>query len=163
MVMAETLASGSAVVEAVGLHLGVAMKDWWEADTAFFELIRDREVLTAIVAEVAGDLVARSNRNEKSKTLKTIVRDHLEGTNGRDKVEGWVPRWMGFPPAAYTARGGVGTVSAHARAEAARAQPGDPDPDTPPPPSNDALASPEPEAALPASAAMLPEPERLAA
>ncbi|CAN5319176.1 ParB/RepB/Spo0J family partition protein [soil metagenome] len=163
IVMAETLASGSAVIEVVGLHLDIAMKDWWEADAAFFELIRDREVLTAIVAEVAGDLVARSNRNEKSKTLKGIVRDHLEGTNGRDKVEGWVPRWMGFPPTAYTTRGGVGTVSAHARAEAARVQPDEPDPDTPTPPSSDALASPEPEAAPPASAATLPEPERLAA
>lgn len=27
---------------------------------------------------------------------------------------------MGFPPAAYTARGGVGTVAAHAKAQAAR-------------------------------------------
>lgn len=139
MVMAETLASGSAVVEAVGLHLGVAMQDWWEADAAFFASVRDREVLAAIVAEVAGELVARANRNEKSKTLKAIVRDHLEGSNGRDKVEGWVPRWMGFPPAAYTTRGGVGTVSAHARAEAARVQPDEPDPDTPAP---DAALSP---------------------
>ncbi|HYC95353.1 MAG TPA: chromosome partitioning protein ParB, partial [Sphingomicrobium sp.] len=29
---------------------------------------------------------------------------------GRVKVEGWVPKWVAFPPAAYTARGGVGSV-----------------------------------------------------
>ncbi|MFP5432952.1 MAG: hypothetical protein ACLGIM_07520, partial [Alphaproteobacteria bacterium] len=39
---------------------------------------------------------------------------------GRDRRESWVPRWMAFPPAAYTARGGVGTVAAHAKAQAAR-------------------------------------------
>jgi hypothetical protein len=54
IVMGEALAAGSAAVEAVGMELGVAMADWWQADTAFFELIRDKEVLTRIVAEVAG-------------------------------------------------------------------------------------------------------------
>jgi ParB family transcriptional regulator, chromosome partitioning protein len=43
-----------------------------------------------------------------------IVRDCLTGENGRAKVEGWVPKWMAFPPAAYTVRAGVPTV---ARAE----------------------------------------------
>jgi ParB family chromosome partitioning protein len=46
----------------------------------------------------------------KTKVVKTIIRGHLEGADGREKREGWVPRWMAFPPAAYTARGGVGTV-----------------------------------------------------
>ncbi len=81
---------------------------------------RDREVLTRIVAEVAGETVASANAGEKTKTLKRIVRDHLDGVGGRDRRENWVPRWMAFPPAAYTARGGVGTVAAHAKAQAAR-------------------------------------------
>ncbi|NKJ01299.1 hypothetical protein [Novosphingobium sp. SG707] len=42
--------------------------------------------------------------------LKTIIRNHLNGAEGREKREGWVPRWMTFPPSAYTTRGGVGTV-----------------------------------------------------
>ncbi|MGQ4827604.1 hypothetical protein, partial [Enterococcus faecalis] len=67
----ETLAVGSAAVEAVGQEIGVDMARYWQADDAFFSLIRDREVLTAIVAEVAGDTVARANANEKAKTLKT--------------------------------------------------------------------------------------------
>ena len=76
--------------------------------------------MTAIVAEVAGDMTADANRNEKTKTLKTIVRDHLEGAEGRAKVENWVPRWMAFPPSAYTARGGVGTVERALAVAAAR-------------------------------------------
>lgn len=127
--MGEALASGSAAVEAVGFHLNVAMADWWEADPAFFELIRDREVLTAIVAEIAGQTVADANAGEKTKVLKRIVADHLAGEGGRDKVERWVPKWMAFPPTAYTGRGGVGSVSAAATVEAARTVEAEPEPE----------------------------------
>jgi ParB family chromosome partitioning protein len=120
LVMGESLAAGSVAVDALGLHLGVDMAEWWSADPAFFELIRDREVMTSLVSEVAGETVAAANAKEKTSTMKALVADHLEGTNGRTKVERWVPRWMAFPPGAYTARGGVGTVRAHGLALAAR-------------------------------------------
>ncbi|UUL82559.1 ParB/RepB/Spo0J family partition protein [Sphingomonas qomolangmaensis] len=123
VLIGETLAAGSPAVEAVGVELGVGMANWWQADGAFFELVRDRQVLTAIVAEVAGESVANANAGEKTATLKKIIADHLGGADGRPKVEDWVPRWMAFPPSAYTTRGGVGTVSASARAEAARPVP----------------------------------------
>lgn len=129
VIMGETLASGSAAVAAAGTQIGVDMADWWQADAAFFELIRDKEVLSRIVAEVAGETVATANAGEKTKTLKRIVRDHLDGADGRAKVERWVPKWLGFPASAYTARGGVGTVAAHAKVEAARTP--EPDPDAP--------------------------------
>src|SRR5690606_15682578 len=128
VVMGESLAAGSAAVEAVGCHIGLDMADWWQADAAFFELVRDREVLAALVADVAGEAVAAANAREKGKTLKRIVADHLDGANGREKRERWVPKWMAFPPAAYTARGGVGTVRAHALAEAARVSATPPEP-----------------------------------
>ncbi len=116
LVMGESLEAGSLAVEAAALAIGVPMADWWEADDAFLETLRDREVLLAMVAEVAGKLVAEANAGEKAKTLRGIIRDHLAGTGGRTKREGWVPRWMAFPLSAYTQRGGVGTVEAHARA-----------------------------------------------
>lgn len=113
IVIGETLFAGSAAVEAVGLHIGIDMPTWWSADDAFFTGLRDKEVLTALVAEVGGDEVAAANAKEKSATLKAIVRDHLDGSNGRAKVEGWVPKWMTFPPDAYTERGGVRTAVAY--------------------------------------------------
>ncbi|MGB3845430.1 MAG: ParB/RepB/Spo0J family partition protein [Sphingopyxis sp.] len=113
IVIGETLFAGSAAVEAVGLHIGLDMAEWWSADGAFFEGLRDREVLTALVAEIGGAEVAAANAKEKGATLKAIIRDHVEGTNGRTKVDGWVPKWMVFPPTAYTTRGGVGTLAAH--------------------------------------------------
>lgn len=110
--MGETLIVGSAAVEALGDHLSLDMANWWKADAVFFELVRDREVSAALLTEIAGEVVAKANEGEKAKTVRKIARDHLDGANGRAKVERWVPRWMRFPPAAYTARGGVGTVAA---------------------------------------------------
>jgi ParB family transcriptional regulator, chromosome partitioning protein len=155
IVIGETLAAGSAAVEAVGQEIGVDMARYWQADDAFFELIRDREVLTHIVADVAGPTIANANAGEKSKTLKTIVRNHLDGVDGRAKVTGWVPKWMVFPPSAYTTRGGVGTLAKAASMAAARMSeqpdPADPGPNT----SGNVLALPAP--------ALEPDPQPLAA
>jgi ParB family transcriptional regulator, chromosome partitioning protein len=112
IVMAETLASGSCLIESIGLHIGVDMADYWVADDAFYGLIRDREVLTAILREVGGDAVAQAHVAEKGKTIKSVINDFLTGENGRAKREHWVPRWIAFPPTAYTERGGVATVAA---------------------------------------------------
>lgn len=120
VVMGETLAAGSVAVELVGAGIGVDMARYWQADDAFFDLLRDREVLGRLVADVAGEAVASANAGERAKALKAIVRDHLDGANGRTKVEGWVPQWMRFPPAAYTERGGVGPVHAAELVAAAR-------------------------------------------
>ncbi|WP_254305406.1 hypothetical protein [Sphingopyxis sp. BSNA05] len=49
--------------------------------------------------------------------MKGVIGDFLTGENGREKQEHWVPRWMAFPPSAYTERGGVGTVAAAERAK----------------------------------------------
>jgi ParB family chromosome partitioning protein len=115
IVMGETLCAGTEVVETVGLHLGVDMGKVWQADEAFLDLIRDREILLAMVAEIAGEEVAKANEKEKGKALKAIIGDCLTGDNGRVKAAGWVPKWMAFPPAYYTERGGVGTVVRHGR------------------------------------------------
>lgn len=116
IVMAETLASGTSLIETLGIHLGVNMADYWVADDAFFDLIRDRELLTAILSEVGGASVAQANAAEKTKTLKSLINDCLTGNKGRAKVERWVPRWLAFPPSAYTQRGGVASVVAAERA-----------------------------------------------
>ena len=82
----------------------------WQADDALLDLVRDRQVVGHLVAEVAGKTVAAANAGESVKVQRQIVRDCLAGTGGRAKHEGWVPRWMAFPPSAYTDRGGIGGV-----------------------------------------------------
>lgn len=110
IVMAEALESGSALIETLGMHLGLNMAQHWQPDDALLDLIRDREVLDRILAEVAGEQVAQGNASATGKVKRGIIRDCLTGDGGRAKVEGWVPTWMAFPPAAYMTRGGVGTV-----------------------------------------------------
>lgn len=128
IVMGETLAAGSPVIETLGLELNLSMADWWQADEAFLETLRDREVLLVMAGEVAGEMVASANAKQPGKVLKGIIRDHLAGAGGRTKKEGWVPRWMTFPPSAYTERGGVGTAQAVAHRIAVSSAADDVDP-----------------------------------
>ncbi|MDZ5698680.1 ParB/RepB/Spo0J family partition protein [Chelativorans sp. M5D2P16] len=115
VVMAETLEAGSAVVEALGNHLNVDMSDWWQPDDAFFDLLRDKKIVNAMLADIAGKHVADGNVSEKVKTQKKIVHDFLFGENGRRKVEAWMPRWMKFPVEGYTDRGGFRTADQWSR------------------------------------------------
>ncbi len=129
IVMAETLASGTPLIETIGVHLGLDMADYWVADEAFYSLIRDREVLTEILRDVGGDAAANAHAAEKGKTIKGVIGDFITG-EGRTKREAWVPRWMAFPPSAYTQRGGVATVAAATPTQwdAEEDAPRDPDP-----------------------------------
>jgi len=95
--MARSLQSGSDAVEEVGTRLAVDARTTWQPDDAFFDLIRDRATVNAIVSDVAGEAVAKANVAEKAKTQKQIVRDCLAGANGRPKVTDWLPGWLEFP------------------------------------------------------------------
>src|SRR3546814_2579228 len=86
------------------------MRASWHDDSVLPDLIRDKQLLTAIVAEVAGDEVAEANAGATTKVQRGILVDCLTGSNGRAKVEGWLPRWFAFPPSGYTERGGIGCV-----------------------------------------------------
>jgi ParB family chromosome partitioning protein len=95
--MAETLAVGDVSVEALGLHLKANAGEVWQPDEVFFELLRERGTVNAMLAEVAGKSVAKGNADEKVKSQKKIMRDCLAGENWRSKVEGWLPGWLHFP------------------------------------------------------------------
>jgi ParB family transcriptional regulator, chromosome partitioning protein len=96
-VMAETLAAGSAVVEALGVHLKADPAQHWTPDDAFFDLVRDKASVNAMLAEVCGKAVADANVAERAKVQKQIIRDTLAGANGRSKVAGWLPGTLAFP------------------------------------------------------------------
>ncbi len=102
--MARSLAVGSEVAEAAGVQLKADARDHWQPDDAFFDLIRDRATVNAMLADVAGETVAKANIAEKTKTQKAIIRDCLAGTNGRAKLEGWLPGWLCFPSRACDER-----------------------------------------------------------
>ncbi len=99
-VMAETLAAGTALVEAAGAVIRPDVESWWTADDAFLELVRDRIAINAMLEEVAGKAVADGNVTEPARVQKTILRDCLTG-EGRARNEHWVPRYMAFPVGQY--------------------------------------------------------------
>lgn len=117
VVMGETLDMGTSLVELLGRHLGIEMRDLWQADDALLDAVRDREVIGHLLADVAGEEVASANAKATTKVQRGIIRDCLTGGNGRAKLEGWVPKWMAFPPSGYTERGGIGSVGQAARIE----------------------------------------------
>jgi ParB family transcriptional regulator, chromosome partitioning protein len=110
LVMAETLEAGSCLVEALGVHLKVDLSQSWRPDDTFFDLVRERAVTNALLDDVAGKSVADANLSEKTRLQRQIIRDCLAGTNGRAKVENWLPRWMAFPPRNYADREGFRPV-----------------------------------------------------
>lgn len=70
IVMAETLEAGSAAIEMLGTLLGVDMPSVWVADDALLDLIRHREVLSAILTDVAGETVATANEGATGKAKR---------------------------------------------------------------------------------------------
>jgi len=104
-VMAETLEAGTAVVEALGTHLKVDMREYWEVDDAFFDLLRDKAAVNAMLRHIGGKAVADANVTATTKIQKKIIRDFITG-DGRKKAEGWLPHYMAFPFKSYTKSGG---------------------------------------------------------
>ncbi len=95
--MAETLQSGSCIVEAVGVHLDVKAKGRWQADDIFLDLLKDKAAINAVLESVAGKQVAEANVKATSKVQKGIISDCLNGKNGRTMVKDWTPNWFNFP------------------------------------------------------------------
>ena len=104
-VMAETLEAGTGVVEALGTHFKVDMADYWQADDAFFDLLRDKAAINAMLRHIGGKAVADVNVTATTKVQKKIIRDFITG-DGRKKAEGWLPHYMAFPFKSYTKGGG---------------------------------------------------------
>ena len=103
VVMAETLAAGTALIDTLGEQLAVDVGAQWQPDAMFFDLLRDRESIGAMLTEMIGERAADSYLTATGTAKKDIVRKALTG-DGRSKVTGWLPRYMAFPQGAYTTR-----------------------------------------------------------
>ena len=103
VVMAETLAAGTQLIDGLGATLKVDVGQHWQPDATFFDLAKDREAVSEMLAEVIGASAAKCHLTDSGSQKKTIIKMALAG-DGRSKVEAWTPRYMRFPQAAYTAR-----------------------------------------------------------
>jgi ParB family chromosome partitioning protein len=103
VVMAEALAAGTALIDTLGEQLAVDVGAQWQPDAMFFDLLRDRESIGAMLTEMIGKRAADSYLTATGTAKKDIMRKALTG-DGRSKVTGWLPRYMAFPQGAYTTR-----------------------------------------------------------
>ena len=99
-VMAETLEAGGAAVEAV-LHVtGCASEKQIPLDETFWDLLRDKRPINAMVAEIAGETSAKAALTETAKNQKQIIRNRITGEDCEAATD-WRPGWMMTPPASY--------------------------------------------------------------
>jgi ParB family chromosome partitioning protein len=109
LAMAETLACGSAASEAAAMTTGATLNDW-RPDQTFLDLLGGKDVVTAILSDIATPAIAEGNKAETGKVQKGIIKDYLDGTNGRSQNADWLPSYFQFPAKAYTYRGGICVV-----------------------------------------------------
>jgi len=108
-VVAETLSCGTAIVDVLGKLLGASMKESWSPDQTFFDLLRDKQAINAMVCEVAGKNTADAHITETAKLQKKIIQNCLNGT--RDSANpNWQPRYMEFTMSSYTDQGGIRSI-----------------------------------------------------
>lgn len=101
--MADSLAAGTGAVEMLARSFGTDMQAAWTIDETFFDLMRDKEALNGMVAEIAGDSVAQGHITATAKTQKAIITACLDGTR-INKIKNWAPRYMAVPLQGYTER-----------------------------------------------------------
>lgn len=128
LTMAETLEPGGPVVEAV-LHVcGTDLGRYWSPDEAFFDLLRDKRAIHAMVADIASPSVAESLARESGKVQKALIRNWIEGSEAetgtgpvdqfpaeREPNPGWRPGWMQVPPTRLVEGAGCRAVEAWTR------------------------------------------------
>lgn len=107
--VAETLPCGTAMTEALGVLLRVDIGTCWKPDDTFFDLLRDKRAINGMVAEIAGKAAADGNIAATAKVQKRIVQNCLNGTR-TPVMDGWLPRYMGFPMRAYTEESGIRAI-----------------------------------------------------
>lgn len=108
--VAETLPCGSGLVEALGQIMETDMSNHWTPDETFFDLLRDKQAINAIVKQVGGKVVADAHITSTAKTQKSVIRQHLDGSRKPHKPD-WQPRYMSFPMQDYTKHGGITAVA----------------------------------------------------
>ncbi len=104
--VAETLPCGSAMVEALGHMLCVDMANQWQPDDAFFDLMRDKQAINAMLKEVAGKATADAHIASTAKVQKQVIGQALNGERKGGKKD-WQARYMAFPMKGYTKNGGI--------------------------------------------------------
>ncbi len=100
-VMTETLEAGGAAVEAVAHVTGCETEKQIPLDEVFWDLLRDKRAINAMVAEIASETTAQAALTDTAKAQKQIVRNRIKGHGCETPQPDWRPGWMMTPPLSY--------------------------------------------------------------
>lgn len=100
--MADSLSVHSSLIDTLGAELETDMSAHWQPDATFIDLIRDKQVLNAMIGELAGENAAKEHVTATAKTQKAMLNACLDGTR-KPTTENWMPRFMAFPQGSYRA------------------------------------------------------------
>jgi ParB family chromosome partitioning protein len=98
--MADSLAITSPIIDDLAKELGTDMSKHWQPDETFFALIRDKQVLNAMVGEYAGQTAAAEHITATAKTQRAILTACTNGTRTPANPN-WMPLYMAFPQGSY--------------------------------------------------------------
>jgi len=99
-VMSETLEAGGSVVEAI-LHVCEAdPAAYWQPDEAFWNLVRDKRAINAMVEEIGSKTLADECHTDTAKFQKQLITNRIDGVDCEPNSE-WRPDWMLVPPSRY--------------------------------------------------------------
>ena len=104
--LSETLAVDSSEVEAIGILTAPDFGAYWSPDDAFFDILRDKPTINAMVKEIAGKSVADSAVTDTAKQQKQIIKNRMAGHGVKESSPDWLPRWAAFPAKPYKAVNG---------------------------------------------------------
>jgi ParB family chromosome partitioning protein len=97
LAMAKTLESGGPAVEAVLHACDTDPAGFWKPDEAFFDLLRDKRVITAFIADAVSPEAAREAGDATAKTQKAQLAEALVARDTSVNST-WMPGWMQVPP-----------------------------------------------------------------
>lgn len=95
--MAETLESGRPIIEAVLHTCDTNAAEFWKPDAAFFDLLRDKRVVTAFIADAISPEAAREIEGATAKAQKAQLAEALVARDTSVNST-WMPGWMHVPP-----------------------------------------------------------------
>lgn len=109
--MVDTLEAGGAIVEAVAHVCATDMASYWTPEPAFFDLLRDKRAINAMVADIGTRTLATSCATETAKAQKMIIANRIIG-EGCEPNPNWRPSWMQVPPTRLVEGAGCAPVDA---------------------------------------------------
>ncbi|MEL6467908.1 MAG: ParB/RepB/Spo0J family partition protein [Pseudomonadota bacterium] len=98
--MADTLSVQNPLIDVLAVTMGTDMAQHWTPEPLFFDLVKDKPALNAMVGEYAGENAAREHITATGKTQRAILNACLDGTRTPAKPD-WMPAYMAFPMGSY--------------------------------------------------------------